>query len=133
MLPVRTEELSAVKGSRTLRRQVARLCAGRPAVLCAALLGVLLLLLLALAWPVERDLAPPQAVVRWLGLTDLCLTTESPAGRSPAMADPGLPLQLVAGGLDIFAAPPLFDTAASPAPPLAGRIAAVPSPARRTP
>lgn len=96
----------------------------RPAVLFGVLLSALLVLLLTLAspWSITRDLAPARAVVRWLALTDLCLTTESPAARNPALADPVLPLQLVAGGPDLFPAPPFFDLTVRRTSPQGGRI-----------
>jgi len=105
-----------------LARRPRRMRPPRPAWL---FLGLLLLLATG-AWlsrPAPRDLAPARATVAWLGLTDLCLTTESPAGRNPALAEPALPLQLVPGGPEPFAALPFFAREATDArPPHGGRI-----------
>ena len=101
----------------------------RKSPLCLSLLGVLLALFLGMLvhakaqeGPAARRRQSSAALVRSLGLTDLCLFTEARYTRHPAMADRHAAFQDHPMGLDHFPSgslvpPPTFPSPHAPPPP----------------
>jgi hypothetical protein len=101
----------------------------RTSSVCLSLIGALALLFAAMVAhaaaqqaPAARQRQPSAALVRRLGLTDLCLFTEARYTRHPAMADRHAAFQDHPAGLDHFpsgslVAPPPFPSPHAPVPP----------------